>query len=318
MRSLRRRILLFLFLAMPVTLAGQGDTKEGAPIISVDVNLVVLHVTVRDRKGDFVPDLRMEDFHVWEDGRPQTIQLFKHEDMPVSLGLIVDNSQSMGRKRGDVTAAALAFVRSSNPQDEMFIVNFNGRVTLGLPTAKLFSASVPELETALNGVPAYGMTALYDAIDEGLAHLKEAHCQKKVLIVISDGGDNASHHKLSQILDDAEHSDAIIYTIGLFDEHDADQNPEVLRKIARATGGEVFLPDESSQIVPICERIAADIRHQYTIGYTPSNQKLDNSYRTIRVTASRPRGGKLFVRTRAGYIASPKRNSPSATGESSR
>ena len=313
MRSPQGRSLLFLFLSVPLVLPGQSGAPNTTPTISVDVNLVVLHATVRDRKGNFVSGLGKGDFHVWEDGRLQTIELFKHEDMPVSLGLIVDNSQSMGRKRGDVTAAALAFVRSSNPQDEMFIVNFNGRVTLGLPTAKLFSASVPELEKALNGVPAFGMTALYDAIAEGLAHLKKASCQKKVLIVISDGGDNASQRKLPQVLDVAEHSDAIIYTIGLFDEYDADQNPAVLRKIARATGGEAFFPAANSEIVPICERIAADIRHQYTIGYSPSKAKLDNTYRAIRVTASRPHGGRLVVRTREGYFAPAERRSPSAT-----
>jgi VWFA-related protein len=188
----------------------------------------------------------------------------------------------------------------------MFIVNFDGRVTLGLPAAKLFSASVPELEKALNGLPAYGMTALYDAVEQGLTHLKQARCQKKVLVVISDGGDNASRHNLAQVVEDAEHSDAIIYTIGLFDEHDADQNPAVLRKIARATGGEAFFPAETGAVVPICESIAADIRHQYTIGYSPSNAKLDNTYRAIRVAAARPRGGRLYVRTREGYLASPE------------
>jgi Ca-activated chloride channel homolog len=307
LRSPQGRGLLSLFLSVPLTLAGQGDAANQNRPISVDVNLVVLHATVQDRKGDFVSGLTERDFRVWENGQPQTIQLFKHEDIPVSVGLIVDKSQSMGRKRDDVTAASLAFVRSSNPQDEMFIVNFNGRVTLGLPNQKLFSASVPELEAALRSAPVYGMTALYDAVEEGLAHLERASCQKKVLIVISDGGDNASHHKLPQVLNDAEHSDVIIYTIGLFDDHDADQNPTVLRRIARATGGEAFLPAEISQIVPICEQIAADIRQQYTIGYTPTNAKLDNTYRAIRVTASRPHDGKLFVRTRQGYIASPER-----------
>ena len=303
------RTLLFLLLTVPLNLPGQISAPGGDATISVDVNLVVLHATVRDRKGDSVPALGKDDFHVWEDGQPQTIELFKHEDMPVSLGLIIDHSQSMRRKRNDVTAAALAFVRSSNPQDEIFIVNFNEHVTFGLPGAKLFSASAPELEEALNGVPAQGMTALYDAVEAGLAHLKQATAQKKVLIVVSDGGDNASLHNLPQVLNDAAHSDVIIYTIGLFDEYSADQNPGVLRKLARATGGEAFLPDETSQVVPICERIAADIRHQYTIGYEPSNAKLDNSYRTVRVTATRPHGGKLFVRTREGYIASPKSRS---------
>jgi VWFA-related protein len=151
------------------------------------------------------------------------------------------------------------------------------------------------------------MTALYDAIEEGLTHLKEAQREKKVLIVISDGGDNASRHKFTRVLKDAERSDVIIYTIGLFDEHDGDHNPGVLRKLASATGGEVFLPKESGSVVPICERIAADIRHQYTIGYVPTNQKRDNTYRSIRVTAARPNSGKLFLRTRDGYIASTDR-----------
>jgi VWFA-related protein len=290
--------------AAPLILFGQ-DT--GVPIISVDVRLVVLHPAVRDSRGDFVSGLRKEDFHVFENGQPQTIRLYSHEDMPVSLGLLVDNSTSMSNKRADVTAAAQEFVQSSNPRDEMFIVNFNERVTFGLPTERLFSASSSELQKALNGVPARGMTALYDAIEEGLKHLKGATNEKKVLMVISDGGDNASHHTLEQVLYDAGHSDVIIYTIGLFDPFDEDQNPGVLRKIARVTGGEVFLPKVSSDVAPICKRIAADIRHQYTIGYQPSDQNFDNRYRPIRVTASRPYGGKLFVRTREGYFASPER-----------
>jgi Ca-activated chloride channel family protein len=314
---LQWRGLLILLLFGPLGLPAQSSVPAESGRISVDVDLVVLHVTVRNGRGDFVSGLGKDDFHVFEDGRSQTIKVFHHEDMPVSLGLLVDNSTSMGRKRGDVTAAALAFVRSSNPQDEMFIVNFNERVSLGLPGARLFSASPEELERALNGVPARGMTALYDAIEDGLAHLKKASCEKKVSIVISDGGDNASHHKFTQVLEDARQSDAIIYTIGLFDEHDRDQNPKVLRKIARATGGEVFLPSESSRVAPICARIAADIRHQYTIGYVPSNQKLDNSYRVIRVTAARPHGGRLSVRTRTGYIASPERKHHTASSHGS-
>ncbi len=232
---------------------------------------------------------------------------FKYEDVPVAVGLIVDNSGSMRRKRKEVTAAALAFARSSNPRDEMFVVNFNERTSLGLPDTELFSASTQELTHALNGVPANGKTALYDAIELGLAHLKKATLDKKALIVISDGGDNASHHTLSQVLESAGRSDAIIYTIGLFDEYDQDCNPGVLRSIARVTGGEAFLPKETSKVVPICERIAEDIRTQYTIGYLPSSQKLDNTYRTIAVTATGQHGEKLLVRTRAGYFASPER-----------
>jgi Ca-activated chloride channel homolog len=273
----------------------------------VDVDLVVLHATVRDRKGGFVSGLRKENFQVFEDGAPQAIRVFQHEDVPVAVGLVVDNSGSMRRKRKDVTAAALAFVRSSNPHDQMFVVNFNERVSLGLPNTELFSASPAELEDALNGVPANGETAVYDAIEAGLAQLTKATLDKKALIVISDGGDNASHHTLGQVLDSAGRSDVTIYTVGLFDEDDQDRNPGVLRKIARATGGEAFLPEETSEVVPICERIAEDIRNQYTIGYVPLNQKFDSAYRTIRVTAAEPHNGKYVVRTRAGYIASSGR-----------
>jgi VWFA-related protein len=253
-----------------------------------------------------------------EDGQPQTLSLFNHEDMPVSVGLVVDNSTSMARKRNDVILAALEFVHSSNPQDEMFVVNFNERVSLGLPSTQLFSTSSSELIQALNGVPARGMTALYDAIEAGLAHLKKASRQKKVLIVISDGGDNASHHKLSRVLEDAERSNVIIYTIGLFDDYDHDRNPGVLKKLARVTGGEEFLPDESSKIVMLCKHIAEDIRHQYTIGYTPSDQKLNDTYRTVRVTVTNPHGGSVFVRTRTGYIASPENGDQAAVPQGGR
>jgi VWFA-related protein len=248
------------------------------------------------------------NFRVFENGVLQDVRVFQYEDVPVAVGLIVDNSGSMKRKTKEVTAAALAFARSSNPRDEMFVVNFNERTSLGLPDTKLFSASTQELTHALNGVPANGKTALYDAVELGLAHLKKATLDKKVLIVISDGGDNASRHTLSQVLESAGRSDAIIYTIGLFDEYDEDCNPGVLRNIARVTGGEAFLPKETSKVVPICERIAEDIRTQYTIGYVPSSQKLDNTYRTIAVTATGQHGEKLLVRTRAGYFASPERN----------
>jgi VWFA-related protein len=299
--------LPLFFLIVEQCLAGQTGPQPENATISVDVNLVVLHATVLDRKGGFVSGLRKEDFHVYEDGAAQVVRVFDHEDVPVAVGLAVDNSGSMNRKRKDVTAAALAFVRSSNPRDEMFVVNFNELVSFGLPDTQLFSASAAELEGALNDVPASGRTALYDAIEAGLNHLKKATLDKKVLIAISDGGDNASHYKLGQVLEDAGRSDAIIYTVGLFDEAEGDRNPGVLMKIARATGGEAFLPQETSQVVPICEQIAADIRNQYTIGYIPSNQKLDSAQRTLKVTATGRHGEKLLVRTRSGYIASPER-----------
>jgi VWFA-related protein len=265
-----------------------------------------LHATVCDKKGRFVSGLTKDDFQVFEDRTPQAIKVFQHEDVPVAVGLIVDNSGSMRRKKNAVAEAALAFVKSSNARDQMFVVNFNERVSFGLPAAEPFSDNAAELERALNGVPANGKTALYDGIEAGLARLTKATLDKKVLIVISDGGDNASRHTLAQVLESAERSNAIVYTIGLFDEYDEESKPAVLKKIARTTGGEAFLPQETSEIVAICEQIAKDIRNQYTIGYSPSEPDSNRAYRTINVTARGPHGGKLMVRTRTGYIAAPE------------
>ena len=222
--------------------------------------------------------------------------------MPVAVGLIVDNSGSMGRKRKDVAAAVLTFVRSSNPSDEMFVVNFNEHMSFGLPDTTLFSAGTQERDRALNGTPATGKTATLD---------------KKVLIVTSDGGDNASQAGVDQVLGMAGRSDITIYTVGLFDEDDHDRNPEILKKIAHATGGEAFLPNEATEVVPICKRIAQDIRNQYTIGYVSTNRNLDDTYRTIRVTANGPHHERYVVRTRAGYIASSGRNARPEPSEAS-
>jgi VWFA-related protein len=307
LKSMVSSHLPLFFLVVGQCLPGQTAPSPGESTISVDVNMVVLHATVLNRQGGFVSGLRKEDFRVYEDGSPQAIRVFDHEDVPVAVGLAVDNSGSMVRKRKDVTAAALAFVHASNPRDEMFVVNFNERVSFGLPDTRLFSASAAELEAALNGVPAYGRTALYDALEAGLDHLKQAALDKKVLVAISDGGDNASQHTLRRLLEDAGRSDVIIYTIGLFDEDDEDRNPGILKNIARATGGEAFPLRDTAKVVPTCEQIAKDIRNQYMIAYTPSNSKLDNAQRTIKVTVSGHHGEKLLVRTRSGYIASPER-----------
>ncbi len=279
--------------------------SEPTTTISVDVRLVVLHASVRNKQGGIVSQLQKRNFTVNEDGQPQTIREFHPEDIPVAVGLVVDSSGSMKKKRSDVTAAAVAFAGSSNPDDEMFIVNFNEHVTLGLPDTKLFSASPTELQGALLKSVPVGKTALYDAISDALKHLAKSGRERKALVVISDGGDNASEHSLNQVLDNAGRSGVTIYTIGLFDEEDQDRNPRVLRRIAKATGGESFLPKMPAEAVRICEHIAKDIRTQYTFSYSPSNQRFDGEYRTIRVNATGDYGEKFQVRTRPGYIASP-------------
>lgn len=280
------------------------DGQEPGPFkIAVNVDLVVLQATVRDHKGSIVSDVREQDFEVYEDGVRQSIRLFKHEDIPVTVGLVIDHSGSMHHKLPDVVAAARTFVRSSNPEDQMFVVNFNEVVTLGLPGAIRFTASATELEHAITRVRTGGLTALYDAIAKGLEELQAGTRDKKVLIVVSDGGDNSSQRSLDQVMKLAGQSSAVIYAVGVFDEEDPDRNPGVLKRLARATGGEAFLPDQITEVVAICERIARDIRHQYTIGYVPVNPARDGSYRAIRVLARTKDQGKLSVRTRTGYIA---------------
>jgi VWFA-related protein len=283
--------------------AGPQAPNPGSFQISVDVALVVLHVTVSDRRGGFVSNLGKQDFVVYEDGRPQPIRLFTNEDVPVTVGLIIDHSTTMQSKLAEVAAAARTFVRSSNREDEMFVVNFNEIVSLGLPGRIRFTDSAAELENAITRAPTEGQTALYDAIAKGLEELQAGSRDKKVLIVVSDGGDNVSARSLAQVMNLAEQSSAVIYTVGVFDEDDPDRNPGVLKRLAQATGGEAFLPGQLSDVVAICEGIARDIRHQYTIGYVPTNLARDGSYRAIRVVAGAKGHDRLSVRTRTGYRA---------------
>jgi VWFA-related protein len=309
----RASTLLYLVtLFVLIAAQGIGRTQQSSPsptpsadpyTLKVNVDMVVLRATAEDHKDVLVSGLDKNDFQVYEDGVLQPVKHFSHEDIPVTVGLVVDNSGSMKPKRADVIAAALAFARSSNPRDQMFVVHFNEKVSFGLPDNIAFTDQAGELEVALSRIAPSGETALYDAVEVALEHLKQGNRDKKVLIVISDGGDNASKHKLNEILALAGQSNVIIYTIGIFDEQDGDSNPGVLKRLARDTGGEAFLPRSSKEIVPICERIARDIRNQYTLAYVPTNRSRDGSYRVIQVKAKLPGRGRLSVRTRPGYFA---------------
>ena len=294
-------------LAVALLLMAGGARDAGAQVaqpfrISVNVHLVLLNATVRDAKGGFASDLSEQDFQVYEDGVRQSIRLFRHEDIPVTVGLVVDHSGSMRRKLPDVIAAARTFVQSSSPDDQMFVVNFNEKVTLGLPDDIPLTNRPEDLGRAIANAPATGMTALYDAIVVARKRLQTGSREKKVLIVISDGGDNASTHTLAEVLKMAEQSNILVYTVGIFDDEDADKNPDVLRRLAAATGGEAYFPHQYSEVVTICERIARDIRQQYTIGYVSTSAALPGAYRSIRVAAGAAGYGKLRVRARSGYI----------------
>ena len=264
---------------------------------------MVLPVSVNDRKGNFVPGLTQDDFRVFENGQPQTISHFDHNDVPVTAGLVIDSSGSMGPKRGEVAQAAKDFLTSSNPRDEFFVVNFNERVSFGLPPLTPFTNDVGQLQQGVLSGPSSGMTALYDATSLALGHLSMGTNDKKALIIISDGGDNASHENFRQLSDSAQHASAIIYTIGIISEAESDVSPTVLRSLAAATGGEPYFPKSAGELPAICQQIARDLREQYTIAYIPEDRSHDGTYRKIRVTVHAPGRGGLAVRTRAGYFA---------------
>lgn len=285
---------------LPVRPNNQSDNQD---TIKINVELVVLHASVQNSEGHPVSGLGIEGFEVYEDGVLQQIESFSHGDVPVTVGLVIDNSGSMRPKRSEVIAAGLAFARASNPKDQMFVVSFNERVFFGLPADREFTNNGTQLEIALSRFASEGMTALYDAAAAGLEQLKKGDREKKALIVISDGGDNASRHNMAQVMTLAKQSEAIIYTIGIFDQDDMDRNPKALKQLAKTTGGEAFLPRSIKEVVPICERIARDIRNQYTISYSPTNIKYDGKNRVIEVKARTPERERLIVRTRTGYYA---------------
>jgi Ca-activated chloride channel family protein len=295
------RALVFLSLLL-TPLAGPAEQQEPRPYqVSVNVDLVVLNATVRDQKGRLASELREQDFEIYEDGVRQSIRLFRNEDTPVTVGLVIDHSGSMRQKLGSVIAAARTFVQSSSPDDQMFVVNFNENVTLGLPPAMPFTNRPAELARAISDTPATGRTALYDAVLKARERVARGSRDKKVLIVISDGGDNASTHTLDDILQAGARSNIQVYTIGIFDPDDPDRNPGVLKRLAQATGGEAFIPEDLSQVVAVCERIARDIRSQYTLGYLSSSVAQTGVYHTIKVVARGTGKSKLSVRTRSGY-----------------
>jgi Ca-activated chloride channel homolog len=271
--------------------------------INVKVSLAVLPVTVFDQRKHRVSGLKEENFKVYEDGRRQAITLFEDRDAPVTVGFVVDNSLSMQPKRAAVVAAALAFARSSNPRDEIFVVNFNQKIHVELPKGVPFTRSPRELRAALSRYNTSGRTALYDAIAVALEHLRMGRDDKKYLIVVSDGGDDASHQSRSQILAMAKRSEAAIYSVAILNENFSDQDPGFLRKLSHVSGGEFYSPATVPEVMGALKLIARDIRQQYTLGYVPTHRDEDGKFHHIRVTASAPGLGKLTVNTRTGYLA---------------
>jgi Ca-activated chloride channel family protein len=275
-------------------------------IIKSDVELVLLDVAVKDNRGAFITGLDRQNFEVFEEGRPEPITQFASVDVPVTVGLVVDNSGSMRPKRAEVITAGLAFAEESNPHDEFFVVNFNNYIASGLPARVPFTDNIQLLRKALyRGVPA-GRTALYDAIATALTHIQRGARDKRTLIVVSDGGDNESQISLADLLHIIQSSRVTIYTVGLFDKEDRDRNPGVLRKIANISGGEFYMPANLDDVGPAFRKISQEIRSRYTIGYLPDPHidRTTHRVRSIKVIAKADHQ-KLAVHTRTSYSLTP-------------
>jgi Ca-activated chloride channel family protein len=319
------RILFALFLFfLCISISSRSVTTSRFPRadkqakIAVTANLVLLPVKVTNPRGSFVSGLQLQDFRVYEDGKLQDLTVFEEGDTPVTVGLVVDHSRSMRSKLPDVVIAVSFFTHSSNPQDEMFVVDFNDAVSIELMKGKAFSNNAKDLEEALTAVSARGRTALYDAVSEGLNHLHYGRWGKKALIVISDGGDNASLLKYSQVLVQARRSQALIYSIALLGASGEEENPKVLLKLCKDTGGVAYFPKLGERVADVSKEIARDLREQYTIGYVPRKMGSADSFRKIEVKVVSPDRGKLHVRTRLGYLPVAERQTPGQPGSTNR
>jgi Ca-activated chloride channel family protein len=293
-------------------LASFAQSRPAPPAssaISVQTELVVLPVSVTDARGSAVLGLSEQNFRVYEDGRLQRIAMFQQGDTPITVGLIVDHSRSMGPQLEEVGDAVSSFARSGNPRDEMFVVDFNDDVSVELLNGKAFTDDPKELAKAISAVRARGRTALYDAVAEGLLHLQLGRYERKALIIISDGGDNASVQKFPQVLALAQKSQVVIYAIGLISD-DGEVNPGVLRHFAKDTGGIAYFPDRTNTVTSISTQIARDLREQYTLGFAPEKANKVHAFRKIEVKVSAAGRGKLRARTRTGYSAAEDKAAP--------
>ena len=293
--------------------AQNAPVEDASPtIFRTNSRLVVLHATAVDKSGNLVTDLTRSAFQVFENGVKQEIKNFRHEDVPVSLGLVIDNSASMSTKRDRVAAAAMALVERSNRQDEVFIVNFDENPSLDVD----FTNDPRELKKGLTRLNSRGETAMRDAIRSAIEHVKGRNAKdKKALVVVTDGNDNRSLETLDAVVRAAQQNEVLIYTVGLL----ADETPReaararrALDSLAQATGGQSYYPADVSEIERIGPRIAHEIRNQYIVTYSPSNQELDGSFRQIRVLVDSP--GVDAVRTRTGYYATPDQKAQAAPG----
>lgn len=278
----------------------QQVDAQGASAFRAESRLVRVDVSVQGARGEIITDLAQAAFTVYENGTAQPIALFLQDDIPVSLGLVIDNSGSMRTRRAKVEAAALAFARASNPLDEMFVVNFADTAHLDVP----FTSDVRVLEDGIARMDSIGGTALRDAVAMAVAYLGDhATRDHKILLVITDGGDNSSAISNDAVRERAERAGIALYAIGVpqADASKAARRRHELDDLTERTGGAAIHPATLDEVEPVAIRLAHQVRRRYTLAYVPLNQSLDGSYRKIRVVvkASEP----VSVQSRAGYYA---------------
>lgn len=281
--------------------------KNGMYVYRTNVDEVLLDCTVINEKGETVTDLNPKDFRVWENGTPQVINSVEHEDAPVSMGILVDNSGSMRDKRAAVNAAAYKFLLDSNHADESFIVNFSDRAYLD----QGFTTNLTALDRGLSHFDSKGYTALYDAVAASADELSKFGKQRnEVLLIVTDGADDASHLDLQQAIRRVQNlGGPVVYAIGLTYEDsrkEAEDARNALQTLANETGGVAYFPGSLQEVSGIAEQVARDIREQYVIDYHSSDPFTNGGYRTVRVEVRAPHHGRLYVRTKRGYYARPE------------
>jgi VWFA-related protein len=290
-----------VFLARSSMARPQSSPPVQAPTISVDVNLIVLNVSVADRNGQPLSGLGREHFQVYEDSVLQEISLFEGQDAPAVVGVLIDNSASMVPKLTNTSAGARALVHLSNPSDQFFVLHFNDRLTWGLDEGTPFSSDPDELVRAVAKIEAVSTTSMYDALTAAITHAETGPLDKRVLVLMSDGADNSSRHSLQSVVRQAQESNVVIHTIGLYTPDAPDRDPKTLRELAKQTGGSAFFPETIDAVNDVARKIAADIRSEYTMGYVSTNQKRDGTFRRIRVAIRDVPSNRIH--TRPGYIA---------------
>lgn len=290
---------------IPANQTGLPPSGQEAPVFSAESELVVLQVMVEDRHGRYVSDLSGDAFSVLEDGAAQPIVFFNRQDTPVTVGLLIDSSGSMRGVRDLVAVAAGTFVTISNPEDEIFALTFGDDVRSALPPEDPFTSDGATLRRALfDAITARGRTALYDAIAQGLRYADLGMHERKVLIAVSDGGDNASTTAFDDVVRGAQRSNVLIYSVVIRDPLEPDANPRRLKRLADQSGGESFEPRDGSDVPSVLQHIARDIRNMYTLGYAPPSGKGPGLRRIdVRVSGH----GRVRVRTRDAYLVEKKK-----------